>query len=116
MIQMSASFTPHSSGRRSSVFHHSYHASPTYTEVALALSKVASSKVASPSSSTLNDDDDSNSNMPSQTIHRRDNTARYIIVPILSILPFVTWNHHDPTVTLQPPMAYALQEKNEALW
>ena len=110
MIQVAASFTPYSSGR-SSVFHHSYHASPTYTEVALALSKVAS-----PSSSTLNDDDDSNSNMPSQTIHRRDNTARYIIVPILSIIPFVTWNHHDPIVTLQPPMAYALQEKNEVLW
>eukprot|EP01083_Nonionella_stella_P080067 219821_1 len=34
----------------------------------------------------------------------------------LATIPFLgSWNTHNPTITIVPPSAYALQEKNEAL-
>ena len=59
--------------------------------------------------------DDDNSCNPS---HQQDaNISRFIIASTLSIAPFLSWNIHvSPTSMMLPPMAYALQERNEALW
>ena len=46
--------------------------------------------------------------------HRGD-IIRFTIASILSIIPFVSWNAHEPAMIL-PPSAFAIQEKNEVLW
>mmetsp|Transcript_7450 Transcript_7450/g.11124 ORF Transcript_7450/g.11124 Transcript_7450/m.11124 type:complete len:168 (-) Transcript_7450:36-539(-) len=39
---------------------------------------------------------------------------RFTIASTLAIIPFLGWDNHNPTI-IQPPAAYALQERNEAL-
>ena len=46
---------------------------------------------------------------------RHRDIIRFTIASILSIVPFISWNAHEPAMIL-PPSAFALQEKNEVLW
>ena len=46
---------------------------------------------------------------------RHRDIIRFTIASILSIVPFISWNGHDPAMIL-PPSAFAIQEKNEVLW
>ena len=70
-------------------------------------------------SATIDIDDSDNNNISScNPSHQKDaNISRCIIASILVLAPFLSWNvHASPTSMILPPMAYALQERNEALW
>ena len=62
--------------------------------------------------------DDDNNSCNCNPSHQQDaSISRFIIASILATAPFVSWNIHvSPTSMILPPMAYALQERNEALW
>ena len=65
----------------------------------------------------IDDNNISSCNHLNAPSHQQDtNISRCIIASILAIAPFLSWNFHtSPTSMTLPPMAYALQERNEAL-
>ena len=68
--------------------------------------------------SAIDDDNNDISSSSCNPSHQQDaNISRFIIATTLALAPFLSWNiHKSPTSMMLPPSAYALQERNEALW